>query len=130
MAKQNLPIKELPRISSKPDGFTAMDPREVSNILEVLHLLHVYLRWYSDPPVTKILLVTGYRHILCSLFLVKVGTFFCSTPAGLEDVSRYPHLLASLLQDPAWSEEDIRKLAGKNLLRVLRQVEEVSWFTY
>lgn len=47
------------------------------------------------------------------------------TPSGLEDVSRYPHLLAELLSDPAWSEKDITLLAGLNLLRVFGRVEEI-----
>lgn len=46
-------------------------------------------------------------------------------PEGLEDVSRYPHLLAELLRDPGWSEEDVRKLAGMNVVRVMRHVERV-----
>ncbi|KAJ8924546.1 hypothetical protein NQ315_000694 [Exocentrus adspersus] len=47
------------------------------------------------------------------------------TPSGLEDVSRYPHLLAELLADPSWTEKDIVSLAGLNLLRVFEKVEEV-----
>ncbi|XP_047111962.1 dipeptidase 1-like [Schistocerca piceifrons] len=47
------------------------------------------------------------------------------TPTGLEDVSRYPYLLAELLSDPLWTEQDVKKLAGLNLLRVFREVEEV-----
>lgn len=47
------------------------------------------------------------------------------TPRGLEDVSKYPDLLATLLADPAWTEDDIKKLAGGNLLRVFGAVEEV-----
>ncbi|GJQ84154.1 hypothetical protein Trydic_g2833 [Trypoxylus dichotomus] len=47
------------------------------------------------------------------------------TPVGLEDVSRYPHLLAELLEDPDWSEDDIALLAGGNILRVFGKVEEV-----
>lgn len=47
------------------------------------------------------------------------------TPSGLEDVSKYPHLLAELLEDPNWSEEDIALLAGLNVLRVFGKVEEV-----
>lgn len=47
------------------------------------------------------------------------------TPTGLEDVSRYPHLLAELLADPAWSERDVLKLAGLNVVRALGRVEEV-----
>ncbi|XP_030766183.1 dipeptidase 1-like isoform X2 [Sitophilus oryzae] len=47
------------------------------------------------------------------------------TPVGLEDVSRYPYLLAELLGDPAWSERDLMSLAGLNFLRVFERVEEV-----
>lgn len=47
------------------------------------------------------------------------------TPSGLEDVSKYPNLLAALLKDPNWSEEDIAMLSGNNFLRVLKSVENV-----
>ncbi|KAG7198435.1 hypothetical protein KM043_005821 [Ampulex compressa] len=46
------------------------------------------------------------------------------TPAGLEDVSKYPELFAELLAR-GWSEADIQKLAGLNLIRVFKAVEEV-----
>ncbi|XP_063878645.1 dipeptidase 1-like isoform X1 [Scylla paramamosain] len=46
-------------------------------------------------------------------------------PEGLGDVSGYPQLFAELLGDPAWSEDDLRKLAGQNLLRVMRRAEQV-----
>lgn len=44
----------------------------------------------------------------------------------MEDVSRYPYLFAELLESERWTEEDIAKLAGRNLIRVFRQVEQVS----
>lgn len=49
----------------------------------------------------------------------------CSTPRGLEDASHYPEVFAELLKDSSWSLQDLKKLAGLNLLRVMRQVEEV-----
>ena len=52
-------------------------------------------------------------------------------PKGLEDVSRYPYLFAELLADSErWTEEDIAKLAGRNLIRVFRQVEQVSHYKF
>ncbi len=45
-------------------------------------------------------------------------------PEGLEDVSQYPNLFGKLL-DNGWSEENLAKLAGLNLLRVFRDVEKV-----
>ena len=44
---------------------------------------------------------------------------------GMEDVSTYPLLFAELVKR-GWSEDDLRKLAADNLLRVFRQVERVS----
>ena len=46
-------------------------------------------------------------------------------PAGLEDVSKFPDLIAELLRR-GWSEADVRKLAGLNVLRVLRANEQVA----
>ena len=49
------------------------------------------------------------------------------TPTGLEDVSKYPELFAELLAR-GWSERDIQKLAGLNLIRVFKAVEKVNFF--
>ncbi|MFL5515619.1 MAG: dipeptidase [Gemmatimonadales bacterium] len=50
---------------------------------------------------------------------------FDHPPIGLEDVSRFPYLFAELIRR-GWSDDDIRKLAGRNLLRVLRQTEATA----
>jgi membrane dipeptidase len=44
---------------------------------------------------------------------------------GLDDVSKYPDLLAELARR-GWSEADLRKVAGENLLRVFAQTEVVA----
>jgi membrane dipeptidase len=44
-----------------------------------------------------------------------------TVPAGLEDVSRMPALTAALLRR-GYTEADVRKILGGNLLRVLREV--------
>ncbi|XP_062547399.1 uncharacterized protein LOC134212990 isoform X2 [Armigeres subalbatus] len=46
------------------------------------------------------------------------------TPRGLEDVGNYPRLFAELLGH-GWTAEELEKLAGRNLLRVLEEVEKV-----
>ena len=56
--------------------------------------------------------IAGHDH-------VGIGSdFFGSTdePTGLEDVSRFPNLLAELIRR-GWSDRDLKKLAGGNLLR-------------
>src|SRR6478752_4727828 len=48
-----------------------------------------------------------------------------STPVGLSGVQDYPNLFAELIRR-GWSDADLAKLAGGNILRVLRQAEAVS----
>ncbi|WP_329134935.1 dipeptidase [Streptomyces sp. NBC_00670] len=51
------------------------------------------------------------------------GTPF--TPAGLDDVSGYPNLIAELL-DRGWSRADLAKLTWQNAVRVLGAAEDVA----
>jgi membrane dipeptidase len=46
-------------------------------------------------------------------------------PVGLEDVSKFPDLLAELLRR-GWSETDVRKVVGLNALRLMRKAERVA----
>lgn len=46
-------------------------------------------------------------------------------PEGLDAVDKYPALFAELVRR-GWSDENLGKLAGDNLLRVLRQAEKVA----
>ena len=50
---------------------------------------------------------------------------FDGAPDGLEDVSCYPALLAELMRR-GYTPEEIKKLAGLNLLRVFREVEKAA----
>ncbi|EON64935.1 membrane dipeptidase [Coniosporium apollinis CBS 100218] len=63
----------------------------------------------------------GYDH-------VGIGTDYDgieSTPRGLEDVSKFPDLVAELLRQGV-SDEDAAKVVGRNLLRVWKEVDEVA----
>ncbi len=46
-------------------------------------------------------------------------------PVGMEDVSRYPWLIAELLRR-GHSEDDVRAIAGGNILRVMRGAEAAA----
>lgn len=48
-----------------------------------------------------------------------------TTPVGVEGVDAYPAILAALMA-AGWTEADIRKIAGENMLRVMRAVEAVA----
>jgi membrane dipeptidase len=59
---------------------------------------------------------------------VGIGSDFDGTPDlpdGLGDVSCYPALFAELL-DRGWSEDDCARLAGGNVLRVMRDAEDFA----
>jgi membrane dipeptidase len=59
---------------------------------------------------------------------VGIGSDFdgiTETIEGLEDVSTFPRLFAELARR-GWSEADLRKLAGENVLRVMSRAEEIS----
>jgi membrane dipeptidase len=82
------------------------------------------------PPATIGQVADHVEHIrrVAGVDHVGLGGDFDGTrdlPAGLEDVSKYPHLFAELIRR-GWSDGDLRKLAGGNLLRVLRDAEAVA----
>lgn len=50
--------------------------------------------------------------------------FLHRVPEGLEDVSKYPDLVAELLRRN-WSDEEVKNALGRNLIRVFSDVEAV-----
>jgi membrane dipeptidase len=59
---------------------------------------------------------------------VGIGSDFdggARLPEGLGDVSQFPDLLAELLRR-GYSDDDVRRIAGGNLLRLLRDAESVA----
>jgi membrane dipeptidase len=67
--------------------------------------------------------VAGVDHIGIGADYFDVGGG--SMAEGLEDVTRYPYLFAELLRRK-YSDEDVLKIAGRNHLRALRQMERVA----
>ena len=65
---------------------------------------------------------------IAGLNAVGIGADFDGVdcvPAGLEDVSKMPNLTRGLLEQ-GYSEGDIRKIYGENLLRVMRAAENAA----
>ena len=89
--------------------------------------------WYAANPIPAVTLDDVADHLdhiveVAGIEHVGLGSDFDgirSVPEGLEDVSDYPALLAKLLER-GWSRSDIARLAGLNLLRVMRRSEEVA----
>ena len=84
--------------------------------------------WTARAPKATLAQVADHiEHIraVAGVDAVGLGSDFdgiTEVPMGLEDVSKFPDLLAELLRR-GWSEQDVRKVAGLNALRVLRAAE-------
>ncbi|TDZ22367.1 Dipeptidase sirJ [Colletotrichum orbiculare MAFF 240422] len=63
----------------------------------------------------------GFEHVGFGSDFDGIG----SVPKGLEDVSKYPDLVAELLKQ-GLSDEDAAKVVGGNVLRVWKDVEDVA----
>jgi membrane dipeptidase len=92
--------------------------------------LRAWVAKHPGPTATMAQVADHVEHIrtVAGADHVGLGSDFdgiSRTPVGLEDVSKYPALLAELMRR-GWSAEDIKKLAGGNILRVMRQAEQVA----
>ena len=82
-------------------------------------------------PVVKLTDVADHiEHIrkVASVENIGIGSDFDGIDEviqGLEDVSAFPNLFAELARR-GWTEADLRKLAGENILRVMSKAQEVS----
>lgn len=87
-------------------------------------------RWYEEHPMPKVTLAQVADHIdhirkVAGIDHVGLGSDYDglkSLPEGLEDVSSYPGLLVELARR-GYSRDDLAKVAGLNLLRVLADAE-------
>ena len=90
-------------------------------------------RWDQDHPGPRATLGDVADHIehvarVAGIDHVGIGSDFDgigSLPVGLEDVSKFPSLFAELLRR-GFSDDDVRKVLGENLLGVMREVEAVA----
>jgi len=88
-------------------------------------------RAHPKPDVTLAMVADHIEHIakVAGVDHVGIGSDFdgmgMDLPTGLSDVSTYPELLAELMRR-GWSDADIAKLAGGNILRVLDEAEAVA----
>ncbi|CAG0916619.1 unnamed protein product [Notodromas monacha] len=87
----------------------------------------------ESPPSNNAVIADVVEHFnyvknLIGVNYIGIGADYCGVgvlPEGLEDVSTYPKVLEALL-NAGWSELEVRKVTGLNMLRVMRQVQKVS----
>ena len=89
--------------------------------------------WEGDHPPARATIKDVADHIdhvrrVAGVNHVGIGSDFDGVddlPDGLEDVSKYPALFAELSRR-GWSEGDLRKVAGENVLRALTEAERIA----
>lgn len=85
-------------------------------------------------PTPLSMLIDHIDHIvkIAGIDHVGLGSDFdggISTPEGLQDVSTYPKITFELMKR-GYSDQDIKKVLGENLLRVMSKVERVAAQTH
>lgn len=107
-AKKKFP-KDSASVKKEVDAWRKAHPRPVATVAQVAdHIEHVRK-------------IAGVDH-------VGIGSDFDGIPEtvkGLEDVSTYPAIFAELARR-GWSDADLAKLANGNVLRILKQAEQVA----
>ena len=116
---------ELARYSSPPyGGLYIGQPDRAKAALE---------KWESEhpKPVTTVAQVADHiEHVrrVAGVDHVGLGSDFDGIPEGpegLDAVDKYPALLVELMHR-GWSDADVAKVAGENVLRVMAEAEQVS----
>ena len=89
--------------------------------------------WTKANPAPRATIADAANHIdhirqIAGIDHIGLGGDFdgiTSVPEGLEDVSKYPALTAELLHR-GYKDEDVKKILGLNVLRVMREVEKTA----
>jgi membrane dipeptidase len=100
------------------------DPDRVKSELDAWSKAH------AVPRATLEQVADHVEHVrkLAGIDHVGIGSDFdgiTSVPLGLEGVGDYPNLFAELLRR-GWTDAEVKKLAGENVLRAFREAEKVA----
>lgn len=96
------------KASDSPDGLPELVEEGATLERVADHIMHIGT-------------VAGFDHVGLGSDFDGIET----VPRGLEDVSKFPDLIAELLRR-GLSDEDAAKVAGGNVLRVWKQVDQVA----
>jgi membrane dipeptidase len=85
---------------------------------------------YPRPTISDVADHIDHMRQIAGIDHIGIGAdFYSADPStmvdGLADVSRYPYLFAELL-NRKYSDDDVLKIAGRNHLRAMRQMERVA----
>lgn len=115
------------RQQAERDRLRAQFPNEETKVAAAL------AQWRKANPEPRATLADVANHIdhirkVAGIDHLGIGSDFdgiSSVPVGLEDVATYPALTAELLKR-GYSDADVKKILGLNVLRVMKRAEEVA----
>lgn len=117
---------ERARLNAPPfNGLYVGQPEAAAEALAEWRQVH------APPPVTLAMLADHIDHIarVAGVDHVGIGSDYDGAgrmlPTGLEDVSKFPALLAEMARR-GWNDDDLAKLAGENVLRVMTEAEQAA----
>jgi membrane dipeptidase len=113
--------------TAEQDRLKALYPNDAEKVKDGVD---AWTKTNPMPPATVSEVADHVDHIrkIAGIDHIGIGSDFdgiTQTVQGLSDVSMYPNLLAELLRR-GYSDADVTKIMGQNLLRVMREVEKVS----
>jgi membrane dipeptidase len=125
-------------VSEEVRGWNATEDAEEAR-LKTLHPdspdavkkeLEAWTKAHPTPRATLAQVADHIEHVrqMAGIDHVGIGSDFdgiTSTPVGLDGVEDFPALLAELLRR-GWTDEEVKKLVGRNALRVIREAEKTS----
>jgi membrane dipeptidase len=102
----------------------------VSDTAQQHKLVEEWIATHPAPRATLKQVADHIEHVrkVAGVDHVGIGSDFDgidTTPEGLEDTSKFPELFAELIRR-GWSDADLKKLAGQNLLRAFRAAEATA----
>jgi membrane dipeptidase len=121
---------EVARWEQRADEESARIAAEVADTAEVRRRMDQWTAANPRPEATLAQVADHIEHVrkTAGADHVGIGSDFDGisyVPVGLEDVTTFPRLFAELIRR-GWSDDDLRKLAGRNVRRVLRAAERAS----
>src|SRR5262245_10861337 len=121
---------EVAQYEQREEEETKRITMEVADTAEVRRRMETWVAANPRPRATLAQAAEQIEHIrkVDRAGNVGLGSDFdgiTQVPVGLEDVSTFPQLFAELIRR-GWSDDDLKKLAGRNMLRVLRATEQTS----
>jgi len=123
----NQEVRDWARAAQERAVAEGVDPRDIPAMQAVEQ---VYQEEVPHPPASLSDVVAHLEHVrdVVGIDHVGLGGDYDGVdwlPAGLEDVTGYPRLLAAL-RDRGWSDDDLSRVTCRNVLRTMRAVEDVA----